>query len=148
MPQSDRSRWYESVGFLVAFLGLLVSVTAFWLPYKMDLEARDRDNARVCIEAVVDLRAALTALETGYATAPGRQPDRLADWNAGKAAIERTRVSCENASLTSAVDSDDAAAMWQQYDTAQNAARTKTPALEVLTAIRDWTTDVISELTR
>ncbi|MFD8676162.1 hypothetical protein ACFV1A_24095 [Streptomyces seoulensis] len=47
----------------------------------------------------------------------------MADWNAGKAEIERTQVACLHASLKPANSIEDSKALWQQYDTEQNAAQ-------------------------
>ncbi|MET7610131.1 hypothetical protein ABZX97_03350 [Streptomyces seoulensis] len=149
------SKWKSRMDYLnlfIALIGLGVAFVAFWVPIRMDRQARERDRSATCVDAVVDLRAALNDIEAGYVTAPKERPARMADWNAGKAEIERTQVACLHASLKPANRIEESKALWQQYDTEQSAAqdpeRHSTPSLDVIPAIRTWTLAAISDLTQ
>ncbi|MGW4674314.1 hypothetical protein [Streptomyces sp. NPDC004324] len=149
------SKWkplVESLNFVIAFIGLGIALVAFWVPIRMDRQAQERERSTTCVDAVVDLRAALNDIEAGYVTAPKQRAERTADWNTGKAEIERTQVACFYASLASEHSIGQSKALWQQYDTEQNAAqdpeRKNTPSLDVISAIRTWTLAVISDLTK
>ncbi|MFJ8010729.1 hypothetical protein [Streptomyces fagopyri] len=149
------SKWkplVESLNFVIALIGLVIALVAFWVPIRMDRQAQERERSTTCVDAVVDLRAALNDIEAGYVTAPKQKPERRADWNTGKAEIERTQVACLYAPLEPAHSIEQAKALWQQFDTEQNAAqdpeRKDTPLLDVIPAVRTWTLAVISDLTK
>ncbi|MER6631464.1 hypothetical protein ABT301_25130 [Streptomyces sp. NPDC000987] len=145
------SKWRnlpDHLNLAIAVVSLIVALVAFWVPISMDQKAQKRERSRTCVEAVVDLRSALTSLEVGYQVAPQQKADRLADWAAGGAEIERVQVSCMNVPLSSAGSVEESKPLWEQYDTERNTAREKKPPLDVLTAIRAWTIAVISDLTR
>ncbi|MEU9187097.1 hypothetical protein AB0D14_21655 [Streptomyces sp. NPDC048484] len=138
----------ENLNFVVALIGLAIALVAFWLPIRMDRQAQERERSRTCVEAVIDFRASLKTIETGYTTAPDQVPDRMADWDAGKMEAERTRVSCLDAPLVAPNSIRESEALWEQYDTERNTAQEDTPPLDVIKALRSWTLAVISDLTR
>lgn len=138
----------ENLNFVIALIGLGVALVAFWVPIRMDRDARERERSRTCVEAVIDFRSALTNLELGYQVDPDKKSDRLADWDAGRAEIERVQVSCMDVSLSSAKSVEESGPLLEQYDTERNSARVKEPPLDVLRALRTWTIAVISDLTQ
>ena len=145
------SRWkslLENLNFGVAVIGLVVGLVAFWVPIRMDRQAQERERSRTCVDAVIDLRAALRTIENGYATEPDHKSERTVDWAAGKAEIERVRASCLDAPLSSANGVEQSKMLWQQYDTEQNAARHSPPPLEAVRALDAWTLDAIADLTQ
>ncbi|MEU9649432.1 hypothetical protein AB0E00_10980 [Streptomyces sp. NPDC048110] len=145
------SRWkslLENLNFVVAVIGLVVGLVAFFVPIRMDRQAQERERSRTCVDAVIDLRAALRTIENGYATGPDQKSERTVDWDAGKAEIERVQASCLDAPLASANGVEQSKALWQQYDTEQNAAQHGPPSLEAVRALDAWTLDAIADLTQ
>ncbi|MCX5083871.1 hypothetical protein [Streptomyces sp. NBC_00401] len=138
----------ENLNFVIALIGLVIALVAFWIPIRMDRQAQERERSRTCVEAVIDLRASLKTIEAGYATDPDQRSDRTADWNAGKVEVERTQVSCLDAPLSSANSIEESDALWEQYDTERNTAQKGIPPLDVIRALGTWTLAVISDLTR
>ncbi|MET9494390.1 hypothetical protein [Streptomyces sp. NPDC006552] len=145
------SRWkslLDHLNFVVAVIGLVVGLVAFYVPVRMDRQAQERERSRTCVDAVIDLRAALTTIENGYATAADQKPERTADWDAGKAEVERTQASCLDAPLSPRNSVPQSKGLWEPYDTEQNTARHTTPSFEAIRALRTWTLDAIADLTQ
>lgn len=138
-------------GFVVDVAMLVVTVLAVgagvYVPIAIDDGARRREVTRICTEAVLDLRASMDDLSTGYAVAGSKASERMADWDRGRYAIERTRVSCRNITLPTAGNTSAKTALWNQYQTEQNLARDGDTPLTVVAAVRRWTTDAVLDLT-
>lgn len=136
---------------MVAMVAVIVAIAALWVAYAVprdiDEAARLRERNRICVESVIDLRAALDRIETGYLTTPDTLPARLADWDSGENAIERTRVSCRDVTMPTARNVEQVRDLWEQYHTERDLAKRSTPPLEVVTAIRKWTTASIRDIT-
>jgi hypothetical protein len=136
--------WVAILGIFVALLAIGVSV---YVPYTLDNAAQARERKNICTNSVIDLRLALDKVATGYVADPGSLPARLADWDSGESAIERTRVSCVDIAMPSAHTVEEVGNLWSDYYTERNSAKQGPPSLDAVTAILDWTTASIKDLT-
>lgn len=135
-------------GFVSMIAAVVAVVTSVSVPYRIDNDAQNREVRRICIESVLDLRAGIVKLSGRYAgTTPARSAVQ-ADWDAALAAVEQTRVSCRDLTLHTAGSVENNAQLWQQLDTAENqATQAKAPDSDALTAVTNWTTAAIKDLT-
>jgi hypothetical protein len=144
----EHSPWYDvyiaASSVIVALVALAAGV---YVPIKIDNDAQDRERTRSCLDAVVDLRASMERLETGYAVDPDTRPDRLADWDTAVNAFERTRVTCRNSTLPDPREARSAEALGEQVHTGREQSLTRTPDLTSAADTLDWTTDCIKHLT-
>ncbi|SFI88809.1 hypothetical protein [Amycolatopsis sacchari] len=136
----------DFVGVSNLLVAVVVGVASVWVPLRIDSDAQARERKRVCLEAVVELRAETDRISTGYSIEPDDRAARLADWDDGQSAIDRVRVSCEKVLYPDAVPAS-ARALWDEFRTSRDLARQGRPELDVVNQIRTWTTDRIAQLT-
>jgi hypothetical protein len=140
--------WYDVVIAAVSVVVALVALYVSWyVPVTLDEDARDRERTRSCVDAVVDLRAAMQEIRTGYAVAADARAERLAGWDAGEYAIERVRITCRDVPLPTAGGVGEKSALWEQVHTAREAAATERPDLGPVDEVLRWTIEGIRDLT-
>jgi hypothetical protein len=145
------ARRADRYGLLIALMSLVVAAVAvwvsWWVPVSLDRDAKARERTRSCIEAVVDLRAAMQQLSTGYAVGPHELAGRLADWDRGENTIERVRITCRDIAMPTARGVDAMSGLWQQVHTAHQTAAQGGADLATVGRVLQWTTAGIRDLT-
>ncbi|WP_431428786.1 hypothetical protein [Actinophytocola sp.] len=140
--------WYDV---LIALTSLVVAVVAlyvsWYVPVTLDEDARDRERTRSCVDAVVDLRASMQRIQTGYAVDQDAHAERLADWDAGSNAIERVRITCRDLELPTAGRVNEKSGLWEQIHTSREAAAAQDPDLTPVGEVLRWTIASIEDLT-
>jgi hypothetical protein len=132
-------------------MGLVVAAVAawvsWWVPVSLDRDAKARERTRSCIDAVVDLRAAMQELSTGYAVSPRELAGRLADWDRGENTIDRVRITCRGITMPTARGVDAMSGLWEQVHTAHQTAAQGGADLAPVGRVLAWTTEGIRDLT-
>lgn len=140
--------WYDV---LIALPSLVVAIVAVWIswyvPVTLDEDARGRDRSQSCVDAIVDLRAAMQQIRTGYTVDPDARAERLADWDAGENAIERVRITCRDQELPTAHNVTEKTGLWEQIHTAKETAAAQRPDLAPVSDVLQWTIAGIKDLT-
>jgi hypothetical protein len=140
--------WYD---ILIALTSLVVAVVAlyvsWYVPVTLDEDARSREQTRSCVDAVVDLRASMQRIRTGYAIDQDARPERLAAWDAGENAIERVRITCRDFELPTAGRVNEKSGLWEQIHTAKETAAAQDPNLTPVDEVLRWTIESIEDLT-
>ena len=146
---ADRVAFVALLAGLVSMIAAIIAVvTSISVPYRIDHDAQTREVRRVCIDSVLELRVAIVKLSGRYAGATPARPAVQADWDTALATVEQTRVSCRDVTLHTAGSVEAKAQLWQQLDTVDNqTAQGAAPDPAALTAIADWTTAAIKDLT-
>jgi hypothetical protein len=136
---------------LIGLTNLVVAVVAVWVsfyvPMTLDEDARDREREQSCLDAVVELRASMQQIRTGYTVDEDALTERLADWDAGETAIERVRIACRDQLLPTARSSNEQTRMWEKIHTARETAVAQRPDLMPVDEVLKWTTSSIGDLT-
>ncbi len=123
-------------------------VTSISVPYQIDRDAQTREVRRICIDSVLELRTSIGTLAGRYAGQPPVPNTVTADWAEAVSSVEQVRVSCRAITLHQAGDVEAKRQLWHQLDTEQNRAeRSSTPDTSAFTAILNWTTNAIEDLT-
>lgn len=159
MPKQGAALRKNIDGQFVATLavGVVAILVGIWIPWQIDRAAAERDRVGVCASSVLSLREAMLNLEAGYSVAPDATAERVRDWSAGKAAIDRVDASCW------AVDArrprlEEAERAFGQYDCDYNVklgAHCTSPSVAAdgrssgrsSGLIIDWTTGAVKNLT-